>query len=110
MGVERKDEVYGLGIVVADLCRCGCSVLRVHPYSVKSEIPIWKCLWCRKRRGRPTELELKLMKSWLREYGWTMEPLAFCEDGGIRFAHEVLGRDRGPVAWLDEGSKTDSAA
>src|SRR5262245_63791289 len=82
---SQAEGIYGLDVVVAVPCRCGCPLLRVHPYSVKSEIRIWKCVWCRKRRGRPTETELALMNAWLKEYGWTIEPLAFCDDGGIRF-------------------------
>jgi hypothetical protein len=55
--VKKDEDIYGLDIVIADLCRCGCSLIRVHPYSVKSKIPIWKCVWCRKRRGKPTDVE-----------------------------------------------------
>jgi hypothetical protein len=28
-------------------------------------------------------LELKLMRAWLQNYGWTLEPLAFCEDAPV---------------------------
>jgi hypothetical protein len=107
---ESDEEIYGLDIVVADLCRCGCPLLRVHPYSVKSEIPIWKCVWCRKRRGRPTETELALMKAWLREYGHTLEPLCFPDTGGIEFAYSISGRGRGPVARINEDRTPDRAA
>ena len=79
-------DLFGLDIVVVDPCRCGCPLMRVHPYSVKSEILVWKCVWCQKRRGRPTETEIALMNAWLRDYGHTLEPLAICDDGGIRFA------------------------
>jgi hypothetical protein len=48
---------------------------------VKSKIPIWKCVWCQKRRGKLTDNELKLMNAWLKEYGYMLEPLAFCDDG-----------------------------
>jgi len=105
-----SDEVFGLEVVVADPCRCGCPLLRVHPHSTKSNIPIWKCLWCRARRGKPTAIELSLLNAWLKEYGYTLEPLAFCDDGGIRFAYEVFASDRAPVAWVNGNTKTDSAA
>jgi hypothetical protein len=74
-----------------------------RPHSVKSKIPIWKCVWCQKRRGKPTDTEIALLNAWLKEYGYTLEPLAFCDDGGIRYAYEVFGRGRGPVARLDGG-------
>jgi hypothetical protein len=105
-----KDEIYGLDIVVADLCRCGSPLIRVHPHSVKSKLAIWKCVWCRKRRGRPTDTELALMKAWLKFYGWTIEPLVFHEDGGIRPASEVLGPSRRTLARIDEDSTSDRAA
>jgi hypothetical protein len=105
-----SNEIFGLDVVVADPCRCGSPLLRVHPHSVKSKIPIWKCVWCQKRRGRPTDVELALLHSWLRQYGYTIEPLAFCDDGGIRFAYEIFGRGRGPVAWIDKDSTDDCAA
>jgi hypothetical protein len=105
-----KNEIFGLDIVVADACRCGSPLLRVCPHSTRSKILIWKCVWCQRRRGHPTPAEIKLMECWLREYGHTLEPLAFCDDGGIRFAYEILGRGRGPVAWIDEDSSPDRAA
>jgi len=106
----KDDDIYGLDIVVADPCRCGCALIRVWAHSTKSKIPIWKCVWCQKRRGKPTDTEIALLNAWLKEYGYTLEPLAFCDDGGIRFAYEVFGRGRGPVAWIDEDSSPDRAA
>ena len=105
-----RDDIFGLDIVVADLCRCRCPIIRVHPYSVKSDIPIWKCVWCKARRGRPTNTELALLRAWLREYGHTLEPLAFHDDGGVRFAYDVLGYRRGPVARLNKNRAANSAA
>ena len=113
-----EDGIFGLDIVVAYPCRCGWTLLRVHPYSVKSEIPIWKCVWCRKRRGRPSKTELALMKAWLREYGHTLEPLCFPDtDQGnragcpsIEFAYSLFGRGRGPVARINKNSTPDRAA
>ena len=36
---QESDEVFGLEVVVADPCRCGCPLLRVHPHSTKIEHP-----------------------------------------------------------------------
>ena len=71
----KDEDIYGLDICVATPCRCGCPLIRAHPHSVKSKIPIWKCVWCQKRRGKPTDNEFALMKAWLRKYGYTLEPL-----------------------------------
>jgi hypothetical protein len=106
----KDEDIYGLDICVATPCRCGCPLIRAHPHSVKSKIPIWKCVWCQKRRGKPTDAEIALLNAWLKEYGYTLEPLAFCDDGGIRYAYEVFGRGQGPVARLDEDSTPDRAA
>jgi hypothetical protein len=93
---QESDEVFGLEVVVADPCRCGCPLISVHPHSTRSNIPIWRCVWCRKRRGKPTAIELALLNAWLKEYGYTLEPLCFCDDGGIRIAKLMLQHD----AWL----------
>ena len=53
----------------------------MHPHSIKSNIPIWRCVWCGKRKGKLTEDEIELLEDWLHRFGWTMEPLVFHEDG-----------------------------
>jgi hypothetical protein len=103
--MNQGSEIYGLEAVVVDPCRCGCPLLRVHPHSARSDIPIWQCVWCRSRRGRPTAIELALLNAWLREYGYTLKPLAFCDDGGIRFAYEVFASSRAPVAWVNKNTQ-----
>ena len=105
-----KDAIFGLDIVVADPCRCGSPLIRIAPYSMRSKIPIWRCVWCRKRRGQPTATEVALMEAWLRNYGHTLEPLCFPDTGGIEFAYSLSGRGRGPVARLDKDSSPDRAA
>jgi hypothetical protein len=84
-----KHDIYGLDIVVADPCRCGSPLIRVCTHSTKSKIPIWRYVWCRKRRGHPTATEIALMESWLRNYGHTLEPLAAESDSRTRFLDEV---------------------
>jgi hypothetical protein len=101
-GARIPDDVFGLDIVVADLCRCGRSILRVDRYSKTSEIKIWRCCWCRKRRGRPTEHELKLMRVWIKKYGWTLEQLCLPDTGGVRLAHQIPGNNGALVAGLDD--------
>jgi hypothetical protein len=53
---------------------------------VKSNIPVWKCAWCGKRKSKVTEDEIELLESFLHHFGWTQEPLVFHEDG-IVYAH-----------------------
>ena len=53
---------------------------------MKSNIPIWKCAWCGKRKGKVTENEIELLESFLHQFGWTLEPLVFHEDGMV-YAH-----------------------
>ena len=110
MRPESEDGIFGLDIVVADPCRCGSPLLRVDRHSTKSEIKIWRCVWCRKRRGRPSETELALMGAWLKQYGHTLEPLCFPDTGGIEFAYSISGRGRGPVARINKNSTPDRAA
>ena len=83
-------KICGLDVVVVAPCRCGCPLVRVHPHSVKSRIPIWKCVWCRKRRDRPTNIQLRLLEDFVRQYGWLVEPLVFHEDGGVYRAYGEL--------------------
>jgi hypothetical protein len=56
-------KIWGLDVRVVTPCRCGCPFIRVHPYSVKSSIPIWKCSWCARRKGRLTETKIKLLEA-----------------------------------------------
>jgi hypothetical protein len=53
---------------------------------VKSNIPVWKCAWCGKRKGKLTEDDIELLESFLHRFGWTLEPLVFHEDG-MAYAH-----------------------
>ena len=75
--------IWGLDVRVVTPCRCGCALRRVHPYSVKSSIPIWKCSWCARRKGKLTETEIKLLERWVHQFDWTLEPLVFHEDGKV---------------------------
>ena len=55
----------------------------MHPYSVKSIIPIWKCSWFARRKGELTETEIKLLEAGVHQFGWTLEPLVFHENGRV---------------------------
>ena len=76
-------RIWGLDVRVVTPCRCGCALIRVHPYSVKSSIPIWKCSWCARRKGKLTETEIKLLERWAHQFGWTLESLVFHENGKV---------------------------
>jgi hypothetical protein len=65
----------------------------VHPYSVTSSIPIWKCSWRARRKGKLTETEIELLERWVHQFGWTLEPLVFHENGKV-YAHCQL-----PALW-----------
>ena len=53
---------------------------------MKSSLPIWKCSWCGKRKGKVEDYEIELLEDFLQRFGWTLEPLLFHEDG-IVYAH-----------------------
>ena len=38
---------------------------------------------CRERLGKVTEVHAKLLKSYVKKFGWPSDPLIFHEDGGI---------------------------
>ena len=81
---SSSDEwIWGIDVYVVTACRCGCALMRVHPHSVKSSIPIWKCGWCRKRKGRVTEEEIKILEDFLHRFGWIVEPLVFHDNGTV---------------------------
>ena len=73
-------------------CRCGCTRIRVHPHSTKSNIPIWKCAWCDDRKGKLTETEIKTLESYVRLFGWPVLPLMFHDDGCV-YAYGELSTD-----------------
>ena len=76
----ERYKIWGLSVRVVTPCRCGCPLIRVHPYSVKSSIPIWKCSWCARRKGKLTETEIELLERWVHQFDWTLESLVFHED------------------------------
>jgi hypothetical protein len=76
----ERYTIWGLDVRVVTPCRCGSPLIRVHPYSVKSSIPIWKCSWCARRKGKLTETEIKLLERWVHQFAWTLESLVFHED------------------------------
>lgn len=86
-------RIWGLDVRVVTPCRCGCALIRVHPYSVKSSIPIWKCSWCARRKGKLTETKIKLLERWVHQFGWTSEPLVFHENGKVYASYQL------PTLW-----------
>ena len=94
---STSDEwLWGVDVYFVTPCRCGCALRRVHPHSIKSNLPVWKCAWCRKRKGSVTEDQIELLEDFLHRFGWTMEPLVFYENG-IVYAHCQL-----PALWEAE--------
>jgi hypothetical protein len=57
---------------------------------MKSSIPIWKCVWCRKRRDQPTDKQIKFLEAFVRQYGWSVGPLIFHENGWVCHAYGQL--------------------
>jgi hypothetical protein len=110
-----KDALVGIDVVRADSCGaqrrqhyyCNCPIVRLGTLTSKSRLPVWRCVWCNAKRGAPTPTEIALLEGWVKNYGFPFHPLAFCEDGGVRFAYEVYGHMQSPVAWGD-GPATDS--
>lgn len=78
-----NEKIVGLDVLWAWPCKCGCPKTRVHPYSKVSNVLIWKCSWCKKRRGKPTEDHISKLKAFATKFGWTMTPLIFHEDGNV---------------------------
>jgi hypothetical protein len=84
---NEKETIAGLDVVTHNLCQCGSPLVRVRPHSIKSDIPIWRCVWCKRRRGKVHETHILLMESWLKHSGWTIYPLRFPDTGGVEIAH-----------------------
>jgi hypothetical protein len=83
----ERETIAGLEVITHNLCRCGSPLVRVCPHSTKSDIAIWRCVWCRKRRGKIDSVHIKLLESYLRNFGWTIEPLMFPDSGGVELAY-----------------------
>jgi hypothetical protein len=74
-------HIVGLDVLWAWPCRCGCPKTRVAPYSKVSKNLIWKCPWCGKRRGKPTEDVISKLTAFVAECGWNMRPLVIDDEG-----------------------------
>jgi hypothetical protein len=83
--------IMGLDIMVVSPCghrlktghHCACPTRRTALLSKRSQKLIWRCAWCRKRRGTPTEAEIEKLSNFVKLYGWQCRPLALADDGGI---------------------------
>jgi hypothetical protein len=42
---------------------------------------VLKCLWCGKRKGKPTEVETDKAMTFTAVYGFTLKSLIFADDG-----------------------------
>jgi hypothetical protein len=62
---------------------CSCGIVKLDFYSTRSKKWIWRCLWCRNRRGVPTEIEIERVKEFCTRYGFIMQPLTLHEDGKV---------------------------
>jgi hypothetical protein len=62
---------------------CGCGILLLNFHNVRSTKWIRRCLWCRNRRGIPTEAEIERIKSFCAVYDLTLYPLTLHENGDV---------------------------
>ena len=72
----------GLDVRTAHPCKCGCGTVRVCPHSKVSDLLIWKCGWCKKRRGKLTADEIEALAAFTDVYGWNQQPLRYDEATG----------------------------
>jgi hypothetical protein len=75
-------HIIGLDVLWAQPCFCGCPKTRVEPHSKVSDLLIWRCPWCKRRRGKVADCDANKLKAFAARFGWTMLPLIFHEDGG----------------------------
>jgi hypothetical protein len=59
--MTRHEAIMGLDVRTAHPCRCGCTILRICPHSKVSDLLVWKCAWCKKRRGKVTDDEIEAL-------------------------------------------------
>jgi hypothetical protein len=83
-----RSVMIGIAVRHAHPCRCGCSALRFDYHSVRSKKLIWRCLWCRQRRGAPTEAETEKVAAFCKLYGFVMQPLILHENGHVYVEHQ----------------------
>jgi hypothetical protein len=82
MGGTRHEAIMALDVLTAHPCRCGCGILRVYPHSRVSSVLIWKCSWCKQRRGKLTDDEIEALVAFTDVYGWNQQPLRYDENVG----------------------------
>jgi hypothetical protein len=80
--MTRYESIMGLDVNVAHPCRCGCATIRICPHSSVSDLLVWKCAWCGKRKGKPTDDEIEALVEFVEKFDWNMRPLRFDEDTG----------------------------
>jgi hypothetical protein len=79
---HRQESIMGLDVRTAHPCHCGGGILRVCPHSKVSDVLIWKCSWCKKRRGKLTTDEIEALVAFTDKYGSNQQPLRFDENAG----------------------------
>jgi hypothetical protein len=75
--------IMGIDVVTPSPCRCRCTTLRITPYNKKSDKLIFKCAWCKSRKGKPTEAEVEKLESFVKQFGWQWRPLILADNGSI---------------------------
>ena len=75
----------------------------MHPPSTTSDVPIWKCSWCKVRNGKLTEIEIETLKNFVRLFGWPVLPLIFHDDGYVYAYGELptLRKAETGLRWKD---------
>ena len=96
-------KICGVDLLLSTPCQCGCTRIRVHPHSTKSNIPIWKCAWCDDRKDKLTETEIKTLEGYVRLFGWPVLPLTFNDDGCVYAYGELSKMRKAParIRWKD---------
>jgi hypothetical protein len=81
IAMPTDQKLIGLDLRRANPCRCGCATTRVFPHSTKSNLLVWKCSWCKGRKGKVNDDEAAALAAFVSKFGWNLRPLVLNEDG-----------------------------
>lgn len=81
--MPTNTTIVGLDLRRANPCACGCAMTRVFPHSSKSQLLVWKCSWCKTRKGKVSENEIAALSAFASRYGWHMQALVLGADGVV---------------------------
>ena len=73
--IPRHEAIMGLDVITALVCKCGGVIQQVCPHSKVSHQLVWKCSWCKKRKGKLTDDEIEALTAFIDKYGWNQQPL-----------------------------------